>query len=159
MAKKLETSQVKDVFVGMDYSNKLVALNAENRSLLYDDLDYTPRSIPLGQILGETTNDMIEKILLHSGAITRQQWENFKGISYDILDEADEAFNDDDFTDDVDDYTLSSYSKYDDVTESNTTESTTETTPPKAFNENEPPLPTMETTEAVTTQSSDTTTE
>jgi len=64
MAKKLETSQVKDVFVGMDYSNKLVALNAENRSLLYDDLDYTPRSIPLGQILGETTNDMIEKILI-----------------------------------------------------------------------------------------------
>lgn len=128
-----------DFFVGMDFSNKCVALNAETKCLQYDELDYTPRSIPLGQILGETTNDMIEKILLHSGAISRQQWENFKGISYDVLDEGDEFFDDDDFAEADDDFELSSYSKYD-VTESNT-----EVIPPKEYGDNEPPLPNLDT--------------
>lgn len=138
MAKKQENSQVENVFVGMDYSNKCVALNAENKSLQYDKLDYTPRSIPLGQILGETTNDMIEKILLHSGAISRSQWENFKGISYDILSADDETW-DDDFDDDFDDsWEQSKFSEY--VTESNT-----EVIPPKEYAENEPPLPHMDT--------------
>lgn len=49
----------------------------------FDNLDYTPLAIPIGGFQ-DTTTQAIERIMLASGAITREQWDRLKGFEYDV---------------------------------------------------------------------------
>lgn len=55
----------------------------EAQSYLYDKATSTPVVIPAGQKIPETQNVAIQRILLASGAITREQFESALGVSYD----------------------------------------------------------------------------
>lgn len=55
----------------------------EAQEYLYDKATSTPLVIPVGQKVPETQNEAIQRILLASGAITREQFEAALGVSYD----------------------------------------------------------------------------
>lgn len=55
----------------------------ESQNYLYDKVSSTPLVIPVGQKVPETQNVAIQRILLASGAITREQFESALGVSYD----------------------------------------------------------------------------
>lgn len=55
----------------------------ESQEYLYDKATSVPSVIPVGHKIPETQNEAIQKILLASGAITREQFESALGISYD----------------------------------------------------------------------------
>lgn len=55
----------------------------EAQDYLYDKSTSTPMVIPVGHKVPETQNEAIQRILLASGAITREQFESALGISYD----------------------------------------------------------------------------
>lgn len=62
----------------------------EAQGYLYDKATSVPLVVPAGQKVPETQNVAIQRILLSSGAITREQFEAALGVSYDG------DFNDDD---------------------------------------------------------------
>lgn len=65
-----------------EYSVKsLSALKNEDKVYLYPKIDTTPQNLTIGSM--GSTLDNIERILLASGVITREQWEKSKGIQYD----------------------------------------------------------------------------
>lgn len=55
----------------------------EAQQYLYDKASSVPVVIPVGQKIPETQNQAIQRILLASGAITREQFESALGIFYD----------------------------------------------------------------------------
>lgn len=55
----------------------------ESQKFLFDKVSSTPLVVPVGQKIPETQNVAIQRILLASGAITREQFESALGVSYD----------------------------------------------------------------------------
>lgn len=55
----------------------------EAQNYLHDKATSTPLVVPVGQKIPETQNTAIQRILLASGAITREQFEAALGVSYD----------------------------------------------------------------------------
>lgn len=100
----------------VEFSVRAKAFNDEQECLCNDKLDYTPTKLIVGNV-GNSINDAIERALLASGNITRDQWERLKGIQYDVTDDdMDEDF-DKTFDDDEDDFVQSQFSSYDDIQE------------------------------------------
>lgn len=100
------------------YSVKMVHNVISNEVLLYGCLDYTPTAIPLGHQVPETLNDQIQKILLGSGAITREAYDTMRGISYDgDFENGKEPYANDDDDDDWDSFVQSNYANYFDEVE------------------------------------------
>lgn len=64
----------------MEYSLKK---QKETNRYLYDEVSSTPKVVPVGHKIPETQNVAIQRILLASGAITREQFEAALGVSYD----------------------------------------------------------------------------
>ena len=60
-----------------------VKRQAEAQRYLYDKATSTPSVIPVGHKIPESQNVAIQRILLASGAITREQFEAALGIVYD----------------------------------------------------------------------------
>lgn len=83
------------------------------RKPVYDDIDTTPLNLPVNGSFGDSTSATIEKILLASGAINREQWERLKGYEYDI-DTDDDGYpvDDIDFNDADDEFTQSRFASY-----------------------------------------------
>lgn len=85
----------------------------EAEKYLYDKATSTPVSIPVGHKIPESQNVAIQRILLASGAITREQFEAALGVTYDG------DFNDDDELDippSVDeDFEQSRFASYTDI--------------------------------------------
>lgn len=77
-----------------DFSVRAIYNNCSEACFCYDKLDYTPSKLVVGNS-GNSINDAIERALLASGNITRDQWERLKGIQYDVDDDDDENFDDD----------------------------------------------------------------
>lgn len=96
------------------YSVKMVHNVISNEALLYGCLDYTPVAIPLGHQVPETLNDQIQKILLGSGAISREAYDTMRGIAYDgDYENGTEPYGDDDYSsDDWDSFVQSNYANY-----------------------------------------------
>ena len=63
------------------------------QGFLYDKIDVTPISIPAGYRQPETSTQIMSRLLLGSGAITRNQWEAMNGILYDTQDSNMDLFN------------------------------------------------------------------
>lgn len=120
------------------YSVKMVYNVISNEALLYGCLDYTPTAIPFGHQVPETLNDQIQKILLGSGAITREAYDTMRGIAYDgDFENGTEPYGDDDYNnDDWDSFVQSNYANYFDE-DSPVSESTliNENTPMKTIGE------------------------
>jgi hypothetical protein len=55
----------------------------ESQDFLFDKATSTPMIIPISHKTLETQNEAIQRILLASGAITREQFESALGVSYD----------------------------------------------------------------------------
>lgn len=83
------------------------------RKPVYDDIDTTPLNLPVNGSFGDSTSATIEKILLASGAINREQWERLKGYEYDI-DADDDGYpvDDSNFDDADDEFIQSSFASY-----------------------------------------------
>lgn len=97
-----------------EFSVRAKAFNEENECFCNDTLDYTPNKLIVGNA-GNSINDAVERALLASGNITRDQWERLKGIQYDVNDDdMDEDF-DKTFDDDEDDFEQSSFADYESV--------------------------------------------
>lgn len=96
------------------YSVKMVHNVISNEALLYGCLDYTPVVIPFGHQVPETLNDQIQKILLGSGAISREAYDTMRGISYDgDFENGAEPYDNDDYSsDDWDSFVQSNYANY-----------------------------------------------
>lgn len=62
------------------------AASDKAQDFLYDKVDTTPVSIPVGYKQPETSTQVMSRLLLGSGAITREQWEAMNGILYDTKD-------------------------------------------------------------------------
>lgn len=83
------------------------------RKPVYDDIDTTPLDLPVNGSFGDSTATTIEKILLASGAIDREQWERLKGYEYDIDTDDDGYPNDDsDFAESDDEFSQSRFASY-----------------------------------------------
>lgn len=83
------------------------------RKPVYDDIDTTPLDLPVNGSFGDSTSATIEKILLASGAINREQWERLKGYEYDIDTDDDGYPNDDsDFAESDDEFSQSRFATY-----------------------------------------------
>lgn len=94
-----------------EFSVRAKAFNEENECFCSDTLDYTPNKLIVGSA-GNSINDVVERVLLASGNITREEWEKMKGIQYDIdTDTMDEDF-DKTFDDDEDDFVQSNFAGY-----------------------------------------------
>lgn len=101
----MEVMQVKE------FSVRAKAFNEENECFCNDTLDYTPNKLIIGNT-GNSINEAVERALLASGNITRDQWERLKGIQYDVNDDdMDEDF-DETFDDDEDDFVQSKFAGY-----------------------------------------------
>lgn len=87
------------------------------QDFLYDKLDVTPVSIPLGYKQPETSTQIMSRLLLGSGAITREQWEAMNGILYDTKG-GDMDFDDFDDIDLDDEFVQSDFASYENVPES-----------------------------------------
>ncbi len=96
------------------YSNEMIQNVISNEALIYGCLDYTPAFIPVGHQVPETLNDQIQKILLGSGAISREAYDTMRGIHYDgDFENGTEPYSKDDFTDDDwDSFVQSNYANY-----------------------------------------------
>lgn len=86
------------------------------QDFLYDKLDVTPVSIPLGYKQPETSTQVMSRLLLGSGAITREQWEAMNGIFYDTQD-SNMDFRDFDDSDIDDEFIQSDLASYETVRE------------------------------------------
>lgn len=86
------------------------------QDFLYDKLDVTPVSIPLGYKQPETSTQVMSRLLLGSGAITREQWEAMNGILYDTQD-SNMDFRDFDDSDVDDEFIQSDLASYETIRE------------------------------------------
>lgn len=86
------------------------------QDFLYDKIDTTPVSIPLGYKQPETSTQVMSRLLLGSGAITREQWEAMNGILYDSKGD-DMDFRDFGNSEPDDEFTQSDLASYEDVVE------------------------------------------
>lgn len=86
------------------------------QDFLYDKLDVTPVSIPLGYKQPETSTQVMSRLLLGSGAITREQWEAMNGILYDTQN-SDMDFRDFDDSDVDDEFIQSDLASYETIRE------------------------------------------
>lgn len=95
------------------YSLKMIKDVTSNAGLLYAPIG-EPVSIPLGFQVPETLNDQIQKILLGSGAISREAYDTMRGIAYDgDYENGTEPYGDDDYSsDDWDSFVQSNYANY-----------------------------------------------
>lgn len=60
-----------------------VRKQAESQKFLFDKVSSVPVVVPVGHKIPETQNEAIQRILLASGAITREQFEAALGLSFD----------------------------------------------------------------------------
>lgn len=95
------------------YSLKAIKNVVNDSAMLYCPVG-DPVSIPLGYKVPETLNDQIQKILLGSGAITREAYDTMRGISYDgDFENGKEPYANDDYSDDDwDSFVQSNYANY-----------------------------------------------
>lgn len=87
------------------------------QDFLYDKIDTTPVSIPVGYKQPETTTQIMSRLLLGSGAITVEQWEAMNGILYDAK-SGDMDFDDFDDIDLDDEFVQSDFANYENASES-----------------------------------------
>lgn len=101
------------------YSQKMIQNVVSNEALIYGCLDYTPVVIPFGHQIPETLNDQIQKILVGSGAISREAYDTMRGIHYDgDFENGTEPYSEgDDLNDDWDSFIQSNYANYFDEVE------------------------------------------
>lgn len=95
------------------YSLKAIKNVVNDSAMLYCPVG-DPVAIPLGYKLPETLNDQIQKILLGSGAITREAYDTMRGFSYDgDFENGKEPYANDDYSDDDwDSFVQSNYANY-----------------------------------------------
>lgn len=95
------------------YSLKAIKNVVNDSAMLYCPVG-DPVAIPLGYKVPETLNDQIQKILLGSGAITREAYDTMRGISYDgDFENGKEPYANDDYSDDDwDSFVQSNYANY-----------------------------------------------
>lgn len=86
------------------------------QDFLYDKIDITPVSIPVGYKQPETSTQIMSRLLLGSGAITREQWEAMNGILYDTQG-SDMDFRDFDDSDVDDEFVQSDLASYENIKE------------------------------------------
>ena len=135
------------------YSLKMIDKVTKDHGLLYGNMDYTPIAIPLGHITPSTLNDQIERILLGSGAITREAYDMMKGIRYDAdVENGKEDF--DNWESDSEHFEISSFAQYEDLFKAlNANDNESHSQPPLITPET-PTIPVMGETPAVS-QTSD----
>lgn len=95
------------------YSLKAIKNVVNDSAMLYCPIG-DPIAIPLGHQVPETLNDQIQKILLGSGAISREAYDTMRGISYDgDFENGAEPYDNDDYSsDDWDSFVQSNYANY-----------------------------------------------
>ncbi|WGL31358.1 hypothetical protein [Dipodfec virus UOA04_Rod_985] len=92
----------------MDYTTRI----KKARKPVYEDVDTTPLMLPVTGAV-DTTTQTIEKILLASGAINREQWDKLKGYEYDIdIDNDGYPIDDSDFDESDDEFIQSKFAAY-----------------------------------------------
>lgn len=80
MARPKENTPLKELVTASEYS---VRKQQEAQNYLYDKATSIPLVVPAGQKTPQTQTEAIQRILLSSGAITREQFEAALGILYD----------------------------------------------------------------------------
>lgn len=99
------------------YSLKAIKNVVNDSAMLFCPVG-DPVAIPLGYKVPETLNDQIQKILLGSGAITREAYDTMRGFSYDgDFENGKEPYANDDDDDDWDSFVQSNYANYFDEVE------------------------------------------
>lgn len=119
------------------YSLKAIKNVVNDSAMLYCPVG-DPVAIPLGHTVPETLNDQIQKILLGSGAISREAYDTMRGVSYDgDFENGKEPYDDDDYSsDDWDSFVQSNYANYfDEVAEVSEPALINENTPMKTIGE------------------------
>lgn len=98
---------------GSCYSLKAIKNVVNDSAMLFCPVG-DPVAIPLGHKVPETLNDQIQKILLGSGAISREAYDTMRGIAYDgDYENGTEPYGDDDYSsDDWDSFVQSNYANY-----------------------------------------------
>lgn len=95
------------------YSLKAIKNVVNDSAMLFCPVG-DPVAIPLGYKVPETLNDQIQKILLGSGAISREAYDTMRGIAYDgDYENGTEPYDNDDYSsDDWDSFVQSNYANY-----------------------------------------------
>ena len=64
-----------------DYTARI--LEARSKQASFDDLDYTPLSIPVGAVLPETSQQTMARMMLSSGMISLDDYQKMIGVVFD----------------------------------------------------------------------------
>lgn len=95
----------------MDFSQRGILEN--NVKYAFNDVEVTELAKPVGSQTIETTSQAIARMLLSSGAVTRDQYEAMIGLHFDTLGEEDsEDFTDERFATTDDNFVQSSFASY-----------------------------------------------
>lgn len=64
-----------------DYTARI--LEARSKQTSFDDLDYTPLSVPAGAVLPETSQQTMARMMLSSGMISLDDYQKMIGVVFD----------------------------------------------------------------------------